>query len=89
MAHSGDSTTCINISTQAHIEGPSEYLSAISTSLLSLLVAVLAAPARVERAACVAFRREAAREGLDADDVEYLLMHCTLTDSRDDRDEAA
>ncbi len=73
-------TTRIAIGTHAFMEGPSDN---ISTSLLSLLVAVLAAPPRVERAACIAFRREAAREGLDADDIEFLLMASALTGDRD------
>jgi hypothetical protein len=54
-----------------------------------LLVAVLSAPPRGERAACIAFRREAEREGLDPEDVAFLLMACTLSDDRDVRDDEA
>lgn len=82
-------TTRIQIRTHAVIEGPRDYLENISTSLLALLVAALAAPPRRERAVCAAFRREANREGLDEDDVAFLLMACMLSDDRDERDEAA
>jgi len=89
MAQSHDTTTRIQIRSHAYIEGPSEYLDNISTCLLALLVALLAAPPRSERAACIAFQREAQREGLDADDVAFLLMACTLSDDRDTRDDEA
>jgi hypothetical protein len=49
-----------------------------------LLGAVLAAPADAERSLLGAFSAEAAREGLDSDDVSYVLMACTLIDDRDD-----
>lgn len=86
MAQLQATTTRITIGARAYLEGPADYLENVSIHLLAWLVALLAAPPKVERSVCVAFRKAAAREGLDAEDVEFLMMACVLSDDTDDRD---
>ena len=89
MAHADHTKSRLLIGSTAQLEGPADYLESISTCLLALLAAVLAGPVEFEQTLVSAFTAQAESEGLDADDVGFLLMSCTLIDDREDGDREA
>lgn len=82
LVHHTTEVARIAIGTHAQLEGPRDYLE-VSTALTLLAAAVLAAPAEAEPAFMAALLAQAAHDGLDAEDVCFMLMCCTLIDERD------
>lgn len=77
MAHA-HVTACIALGPTLFIEGPADYLTNVSASLVALAGAVLAASEDTEPALSALFLEQAESEGLDAADIEYMIMGCAL-----------
>jgi hypothetical protein len=79
MAQAHNTTARIAIG-PSRLEGPRDYLG-LSTALTALVAALLAAPPETEPTILAALQAQANHDGLDADDVQFMLMTCSLTEA--------